>query len=622
MSDTSNKSTFLIKSTKNSSFGTGFCVYKDEKGSFLVTAAHVVNACGKENLQVDVHNATLLHISNDDDIIDLALIYVEGLTDTVALKLSDEIAQEGDAFGIDGFRPHKSDQYRQEPLQGSIKKVYPILSRATNEKVTTYDLKIGDEDTIEKGYSGSAVVSTQTGLVIAIATDRKTNGKQAYATPATYLKSIWEEMPETLFESNQMNNPYKGLHSFEYEDRENYYGRETESKKIAQTIKTTKLFTLLGASGSGKSSLLFAGIVPALEEDGVEIVDFRPFGNPFKSLASVFISTLYPDELKQMKKERELTNDLQNGDIEAIQLVEKFQEKRGVKKLYIIIDQFEELFTLTKEQKDRNSFLDQLLSIINSELNVTLIISMRADFLAHLSYYEPFISVYDAHPNKTLSLLNTKSLQEVIEQPALKYGVTFQDGLVDRIIGEIEGQAGQLPLLEFALDQLWVHKEGRTISFDTLKQIGSISKSISHYADSAYSRYPNIENSIKRVFINLVTIGDETDTKKRAKLDEFKKEDIETITLLANERLIVTNKDEIEIVHEALIREWQELKDWINEYRDFLQWQERVREDRSFYEENGEKKEDLLRDSKLLVAKDFLGSFSIMVSKAIFRVIV
>ena len=82
-----NNFTFLIKSTKNSSFGTGFCIHKDNKGSFLVTVAHVVNACGKENLQVDVHNATLLHISNEEDTIDLALIYVEGLTNNYNLNI-------------------------------------------------------------------------------------------------------------------------------------------------------------------------------------------------------------------------------------------------------------------------------------------------------------------------------------------------------------------------------------------------------------------------------------------------------------------------------------------------------------------------------------------------------
>jgi len=110
-----------------------------------------------------------------------------------------------------------------------------------------------------------------------------------------------------------------------------------------------------------------------------------------------------------------------------------------------------------------------------------------------------------------------------------------------------------------------------------------------------------------------VRVGSQN-TKKVTKIEEFSPDDRETITILANERLIVTNKDEIEIVHEALIREWRQLKEWVDEYREFLIWQERVREDRRFYEEKGKKKEDLLKDSKLLVAKDFLASYEEYVS--------
>jgi len=199
--------TFLIKSSNNRSFGTGFCVYKDEKGSFLLTAGHVVESCDKEALLVESHSATLLYISNEKDTIDLALIYVEGLLDSTPLKLSDEVAQEGDTFTVVGYRPHKDD-YAKEPLKGAIKKAYTLESK--EHKRDIYELTINDGDSIEQGYSGSAVVSSVTGLVVAIATDRKTNGRQAYATPARYLREIWKELPEDIFESFNDNNPYKG----------------------------------------------------------------------------------------------------------------------------------------------------------------------------------------------------------------------------------------------------------------------------------------------------------------------------------------------------------------------------------------------------------------------------
>ena len=197
-------STFLIKSTVNSSFGIGFCIYKNTNGSFLLTCAHVVDACGTDELIVDSYKATLLHSSKDDDTIDLALIYVEGLLDSTPLKLSNKVAEEEDSFTIVGYRPHKND-YAKEPLKGSIKKAYTLESKEYKRDI--YELAIND-DSIEQVYSGSAVISIQTGLVVAIATDRKTNAKQVYATPARYLNEIWKEVPDNIFESFKDNNPY------------------------------------------------------------------------------------------------------------------------------------------------------------------------------------------------------------------------------------------------------------------------------------------------------------------------------------------------------------------------------------------------------------------------------
>ena len=137
-----------------------------------------------------------MHISDENDTIDLALIYVKGLTDITPLKLSDEIAHKGDSFTIVGYRPHKNE-YAKEPLSGSIKKAYSLESKTYKRNI--YDLSINEDDSIEQGYSGSAVVSTQTRLVMAVATDRKRDGKNAYATPIEYLRKIWEEVPNELF---------------------------------------------------------------------------------------------------------------------------------------------------------------------------------------------------------------------------------------------------------------------------------------------------------------------------------------------------------------------------------------------------------------------------------------
>jgi len=625
----SDTSTFLIKSSKNRSFGTGFCIYKDSNGSYLLTAAHVVESCGLDTLLVDAldehsqqiiaHSAKVLHISNDVKVIDLAVIYVKGLVNTRALKISNEIREfnvKEDTFEIDGFRSHKN-MFTNNPLKGYIKKSYQLQSDSNQRWL--YDLVIDDSDSIVQGYSGSAIVCSLSGLVLGIATDRNRSGKQAYAIPAYYLKHIWTDIPsEEIVEPLEKNNPYKGLSSFEYKDRENYYGRDRESTEIATDLKKTKLFTLLGASGSGKSSLIFAGIKPLIEDDEVGIVDFRPQNRAFQNLASIFIPLLYSDRLEQIRKNNTLSQELMNFEIKLDDLVANLLQQTEIKHLYIVIDQFEEIFTLSQNPKEKNTFLDQLLTLINSEHPITLLISMRSDFLSHISFYEPFNKAFNEHKSTSLSLLSSENLKKVIEEPSKKLGVRFEDGLVNRIIEEIENEAGQLPLLEFALEQFWNKRKGRFITHSILDDMQSISHSISHYADNIYAHHTKHQNSIKKILIKLVNPGSGTeDTRRVASIEDFNKDELEVVQLLANERLVITRDKSVDIVHEALLREWKLLKGWIDEYREFLEWQKKLRDDRANYVANAKKDTDknLLTESKLLRAKEFLESHKAYISE-------
>ncbi len=198
-------STFLIKSTQNKSFGTAFCVHSDDKGAFLVTCTHVVEACTKDALQVNGHEAKLLHLGSSKDI-DLAVVYVEGLEEVVALQLLAESQELNVTFSLDGFKVHKDGTHLQRPLNGSIQNISKIHN--DDKVVNTYELKIEDAYSIEKGYSGSALLCESTGKVLGVATDKQSNGKQAYAIPIKYLEEIWTDFPEDLFcqEDEQKSN--------------------------------------------------------------------------------------------------------------------------------------------------------------------------------------------------------------------------------------------------------------------------------------------------------------------------------------------------------------------------------------------------------------------------------
>jgi len=410
-------------------------------------------------------------------------------------------------------------------------------------------------------------------------------------------------------------NPYKGLQSFTYEDRSNYFGREKESKEIAKNVKKSRFFTLLGASGSGKSSLLFAGVLPLLKDEKIAILDFRPQDRPFRNLANIFIPTLYPDKLIQAQKKEELTNKLLNGEIKLDSLTELYLENQEIEKLYIMIDQFEELFTLTKDRRTQKVFFNQLLNLLESNLNITIIIALRIDFLSFTSYCEPFNQAMNQNPKIILGLMNQKNLKRAIELPAKKLGVTFETGLTKRLLEEISKEAGRLPLLEFVLDQFWQKMSNKIIAHKSLDDMGSISHAISYHADKIYQKHSQHQESIRRIFLKLVHVGSGTeDTRRVAKFKDFDKIDRDTLTLLATDRLIITTENTVEVVHEALIRKWKTLREWIEEHREYLEWEKRTRIDIASYQEHGKKEEDLLQASKLFRAKEYLETYEIEIS--------
>lgn len=229
-------STFLVRSTNNSSFGTAFCVHSDDHGAYLVTCTHVVEECGMESLEVNGQRANCLYHGSRDDI-DLAVVYVEGLLDCKVLRLSNTSQQPDTMFTIEGFKRHKTDSYLLRMLNGSLQTISQIYF--ASKTIYTYELLIENEYTIEKGYSGSAIVSN--GEVIAVATDRNSNGKQAYAIPITYLKEIWQTMPHTLFLEEEIEQKSNFSHEvFETLDNNPLLLFSTDSYNHADYIEHIK----------------------------------------------------------------------------------------------------------------------------------------------------------------------------------------------------------------------------------------------------------------------------------------------------------------------------------------------------------------------------------------------
>ena len=196
MKKVKNKSTFLIKSTKNNRFGTAFCIDTNEEGSFFLTAAHVVRDCQEDALEVESKKVELIAIGEEKGI-DLAVIFVKDLLAT-PLKLNKFLMFEGMEFKVEGFKAHLHN-HKREILEGEVKKVSKLKTQY--QEIDIYELSLEADDNIERGYSGSAIVAD--GYVFAVVVSRY-NQTHADAIPITYLEDIWDEIPKGLIEENSV----------------------------------------------------------------------------------------------------------------------------------------------------------------------------------------------------------------------------------------------------------------------------------------------------------------------------------------------------------------------------------------------------------------------------------
>ncbi|MGL5877364.1 MAG: CHAT domain-containing protein, partial [Xenococcaceae cyanobacterium] len=410
--------------------------------------------------------------------------------------------------------------------------------------------------------------------------------------------------------------PYRGLYAFREEDSELFFGRERIVGDLTVAVRKKPLIAIVGASGSGKSSLVFAGLIPQLKNKKLNITNpaiasFRPGKNPFQALAGAFAfllkescdrSRLNDIEPLSIQKfvgnfdfgidltknvcelnERELEITLRNDRSALKKLVNDFVKQTPNQPIILIIDQFEELYTLCL-QTERQPFLDILLPAIENTANFTLILTLRADFYGHAIAYRPFSdALQEAVYN--LGAMNREELQRAIEAPATQMQVKLEPGLIELLIQEREGQSGSLPLLEFALTQLWSRQNHGVLTHQAYDAIGGVGEALVNHAEAVYAGLSQEERfSMQRVFVQLVRWGEETEvTRRLATREEVKPENWKLVTRLASSRLVVTNRNKstneetVEIVHEALIKSWGRLEHWLLNDRDFRKWQERMR---------------------------------------------
>lgn len=415
-------------------------------------------------------------------------------------------------------------------------------------------------------------------------------------------------------------SPYRGLAAFSQAESHLFFGRTAFTQCLLEAIAQGRLVTVIGASGSGKSSVVFAGLVPALLKRTAEqwhFVTLRPGSDPFLAIANAMIPLLEAEaeQTQQIIAASNLAEHLRKRERALTECLLSIQQRHPDQRLLIVVDQFEELFTLGCDVMVQRQFLAALVAIVETmpEPSPRLVFTLRSDFLGYALAYPPLTAVLQ----KTIVLLGAMTrdeLRDVIEKPAALYKVAFESKLVDRLLDEVGQEEGILPLLEFALTELWGHQQQQTLTHVAYEEIGQIKGALGAYAEKVYQRLSAAEQVLaRRLFVQLVNPGvGAEDTRRRATRAELATE-WTLVVELATKRLVVTDRDAddggaetVEIIHEAIIRHWGRLKNWIDEVRAFRAWQERLRFAVTQWQVNHRHEDALLRGMARIEAEHWL----------------
>lgn len=422
--------------------------------------------------------------------------------------------------------------------------------------------------------------------------------------------------------------PYLPLQPFQEEDAAFFFGREEVTKDLLRMILDHDLVAVLGASGRGKSSVVHAGLLPALRhqcppEATWDAISFTPGTEPFHQLATSLLPLLEPEMTvaDRSAEARKIAGQLADGQVPLKDYIGHVLAKsRGTDRLLIIIDQFEELFTRAPSAV-RQPFVEMLLKAREGG-RLSLLFSLRAEFHGHTLDLSRELSDGLQQTVVHIGPMSREELEQAIRKPAQRVGLEFEPGLVTTILNDAMGQPGNLPLLEVALWELCQRTNGRILTHTRYEKVGGVVGAIALKADKIFGSFdPERKRITKHLFTQLVRVAKPeegtVDTRRRAlrpELGPWAEAAIvdEVIHRWAAERLVtITGGGQgeeplgLELAHEALLRGWPTLAGWVNGEREDLLFHRWFADEAASWESNGRKSGDLLSGPRLERAQNW-----------------
>ncbi|MGW1779476.1 nSTAND1 domain-containing NTPase [Streptomyces sp. NPDC002143] len=395
----------------------------------------------------------------------------------------------------------------------------------------------------------------------------------------------WKEAEAELAQApaddeGEATPPYRGLARFEPDDRALFFGRDWLLDEVQGLVCGEHRFAVLfGASGSGKSSLLRAGLIPRLREKIAEL------GGP------AVLRVLTP------------------GPRPAATYGHLLAPAEGEPEAWVVVDQFEEVFTLCRDPEERARFLDLLLAARDPASRLKVLVAVRADFYARCAEHR---GLADALRSSALLVgpMTADELRETVVRPAQAAGLLVERELTARIVEEVLDQPGALPMLSHALLETWRRRKGRMLTLAAYEAVGGVSGAIAASAEEVYRQLsPAQAHTARRLLLRMVEPGQGTpDTRRpltRAELREYADPEAPVVLeRLAVARLLTADEDGVHLAHEALIGCWPRLHGWVEEDRERLRHHRRLGEGAHAWLEHDRDPGALYRGSRLARAEE------------------
>ncbi|MBN8634797.1 MAG: protein kinase [Anaerolineae bacterium] len=404
--------------------------------------------------------------------------------------------------------------------------------------------------------------------------------------------TITPELVEMEAHNLSLVNPYKGLRAFQQGDAKDFFGREEFTNSVLDRLRDTegayRFLAIIGPSGSGKSSVIKAGVLPALRRGAIPgsehyyIAEMVPSTDALRELEAALLSiaTAPPENMSQrLREDRAGLHELLNAILPD-----------DDSEFLLLIDQFEEVFTQTNDNAVRLHFLESVRHAVNAPgSRLRVIVTLRADFYDKPLSYPDFGALVRQRTEIILPM-NERELQQAITGPAERLGVRVEPALVQKMIEDVSNEPGALPLLQYALTENFERRTGYVMTLDAYVAAGGVLGALARRAEELYGLMDKEQKeAVRQLFLRLVTLGEGAeDTRRRILWSELVfMRDVDdplqyVLDIYGKYRLLTfdtdpqTREPTVEVAHEALIRNWERLRQWLRESREDLRVQRRL----------------------------------------------